>query len=37
MIMFEGVGMVQSICHTSVMPKSAFLNIPGFKNPHSGL
>lgn len=35
--MFEGVAMVQSICHISVIPKSAFLNIPGFKNPYSGL
>lgn len=36
-IIFGGIGMVQSICRTSVIPKSAFLNIPGFKNPYSGL
>lgn len=37
-MVFEGVGMVQSICHIFVITKSAFLNIPGFKkNPSSGL
>lgn len=34
---FGDIRMVLSICHSSVIPKSVFLNIPGFKNPYCGL